>query len=81
MGSEMCIRDRWNTDGSKTKAHMRVGELWYLDMRKPHTADNFGEEDRYHLIIDVKSDFHLRNWLENSIEVHPPHKETDDYED
>ena len=50
-------------------------------MRKPHTAVNFGEEDRYHLIIDVKSDFHLRNWLENSIEVHPPHKETDDYED
>ena len=28
----------------------------YLDMRKPHTAVNFGEQDRYHLIIDIKSD-------------------------
>jgi len=79
--NDKVIFTQWNTDGSRTKAHMRVGELWYLDMRKPHTAVNFGEEDRYHLIIDVKSDFHLRNWLENSIEVHPPHKETDDYED
>jgi hypothetical protein len=49
-------------------------------MRKPHTAVNFGEEDRYHLIIDIKSDFHLRRWLENSIGVHPPHKEADDHE-
>ena len=79
--NDKVIFTQWNTDGTRTKAHMRVGELWYLDMRKPHTAVNFGEEDRYHLIIDVKSDFHLRNWLENSIEVHPPHKEADDYED
>ena len=78
--NDKVIFTQWNTDGSKTKAHMRVGELWYLDMRKPHTAVNFGEEDRYHLIIDVKSDFHLRRWLENSIGVHPPHKEADDHE-
>ena len=78
--NDKVIFTQWNTDGSKTKAHMRVGELWYLDMRKPHTAVNFGEEDRYHLIIDIKSDFHLRRWLENSIGVHPPHKEADDHE-
>ena len=34
-----------------------------LDMRKPHTAVNFGEQDRYHLIIDVKSDQRLRDWV------------------
>ena len=79
--NDKVIFTQWNTDGSRTKAHMRVGELWYLDMRKPHTAVNFGEEDRYHLIIDVKSDFHLRRWLESSINYHPPHKEADDYED
>ena len=78
--NDKVIFTQWNTDGTRTKAHMRVGELWYLDMRKPHTAVNFGEEDRYHLIIDVKSDFHLRRWLENSIGVHPPHKEADDHE-
>ena len=79
--NDKVIFTQWNVDGTKTQAHMRVGELWYLDMRKPHTAVNFGEEDRYHLIIDVKSDFHLRNWLENSMSVYPPHKEVDDYED
>ena len=79
--NDKVIFTQWNTDGTITKAHMRVGELWYLDMRKPHTAVNFGEEDRYHLIIDVKSDFHLRRWLESSINYHPPHKEADDYED
>ena len=60
---------------------MKVGELWYLDMRKPHTAVNFGEEDRYHLIVDVRSDERLQGWLVNSSKKYPPHKEADDYED
>ena len=72
---------QWNHDGTVTKAHMKVGELWYLDMRKPHTAVNFGEEDRYHLIVDVRSDERLQGWLVNSSKKYPPHKEADDYED
>lgn len=72
---------QWNTDGTKTNAHMKVGELWYLDMRKPHTAVNFGEEDRYHLIIDIKADHSIREWLKFSLLELPPHKEADDYED
>ena len=51
---------QWNTDGTKTIAHMDVGELWYLDMRKPHTAINHGDEDRYHLVIDIRADERLR---------------------
>ena len=71
---------QWNTDGTKTNAHMKVGELWYLDMRKPHTAVNFGEEDRYHLIIDIKADHSIREWLKFSLLELPPHKEADDHE-
>ena len=79
--NDKVIFTQWNTDGTRTKAHMRVGELWYLDMRKPHTAVNFGEEDRYHLIVDVRSDERLQGWLVNSSKKYPPHKEADDYED
>ena len=25
------------SDGTRTKSKMGEGELWYLDMRKPHT--------------------------------------------
>ena len=71
---------QWNTDGTETVAHMDIGELWYLDMRKPHTAINHGDEDRYHLIIDVKADERLRAWLRRSLVKYPPFKQTDDYE-
>ena len=74
------IFTQWNTDGTETTTRMRLNELWYLDMRKPHTAVNFGEEDRYHLIIDVKADERLRAWLRRSLVKYPPFKQTDDYE-
>jgi hypothetical protein len=72
---------QWNGDGTKTECQMGQGELWYLDMRKPHTAINFGEEDRYHLIIDVKSGPELRKWLVDSSKKYPSTKELDDYDD
>ena len=70
---------QWNTDGSKTICKMREGELWYLDMRKPHTAVNFGEQDRYHLIIDIKSDETIRDWLVESSKKYPSEKKLDNY--
>lgn len=70
---------QWNYDGSITTCKMGLGECWYLDMRKPHTAVNFGEEDRYHLVIDVKSNSHLRRWLERGADKYPTHQEPDDY--
>tara|TARA_B100000131_G_scaffold318843_1_gene363528 strand:+ start:199 stop:1512 length:1314 start_codon:yes stop_codon:yes gene_type:complete len=72
---------QWNCDGSVTKSKMGKGELWYLDMRKPHTAINFGEEDRYHLIIDVKSGPELRKWLVDSSYKYPSDKQSDWYVD
>ncbi len=70
---------QWNTDGTQTKCKMGQGELWYLDMRKPHTAVNFGKEDRYHLIIDTKSGPELRQWLVDSSIKHPSDKNNDNY--
>ena len=72
---------QWNTDGTKTREKMRKGELWYLDMRKPHTAINFGKEDRYHLIIDCKSGPEFREWLIRSSKKYPSKKTSDDYEE
>ena len=58
---------------------MGLGECWYLDMRKPHTAVNFGDEDRYHLIIDIQSNAETRRWLEKGADKYPTTQQPDDY--
>lgn len=45
----------WTLDGSRYEENMRVGEAWYLDTRKPHTAINGGQTERVHLVIDAYS--------------------------
>lgn len=45
----------WALDGTEHEFQMRAGELWYLDIRKPHMAVNDGKKDRIHLVIDVES--------------------------
>lgn len=45
----------WGLDGQAVERHMDVGELWYLDTRKPHTAINGGETERIHLVVDTYS--------------------------
>jgi hypothetical protein len=47
--------EQWLLDGSRREAHMRAGEAWYLDTRKPHTATNRGATERVHLVLDVES--------------------------
>ena len=37
------------------KVSMSTGELWYVDVSKPHSAYNYGDTDRVHLIIDCFS--------------------------
>jgi hypothetical protein len=53
--NEQVVFEQWLLDGSKVRAHMPAGSAWYLDTRKPHTAVNFGETDRVHLVMDVES--------------------------
>lgn len=46
----------WSERGSEKVMNMEVGGLYYLDVRKPHTAINGGQEERIHLVIDVRVD-------------------------
>ena len=42
---------------------MKVGEAWYLDVRKPHRAVNGGDTERIHIVVDVVSNQELRNLI------------------
>ena len=58
---------------------MKVGNLYYLDIRKPHQAVNKGDEDRLHLVVDVRSNKKFRDWLKMSYSAYPSSKVSDDY--
>jgi hypothetical protein len=55
------IFQSWSHKGQKQVANMQEGSLWYLDVRKPHTAVNHGDEDRIHLVMDFYSSEDLTN--------------------
>jgi hypothetical protein len=59
----------WNCDGEKRSTNMVQGSTWYLDIRKPHTAINHGDDERIHLVIDVESNEQLRDLLRAGIEA------------
>jgi hypothetical protein len=59
----------WNCDGEKRSTNMVQGSTWYLDIRKPHTAINHGDDERIHLVIDVESNEKLRTLLRSGIEA------------
>jgi hypothetical protein len=59
----------WNCDGEKRSTNMVQGSTWYLDIRKPHTAINHGDDERIHLVIDVESNEKLRALLRSGIEA------------
>lgn len=57
---EFCC---WSQRGQQQKVNMKIGEVWYLDTRKPHTAINYGDRDRIHLVMDVESNERLLQLL------------------
>ena len=54
------IFNQWDWNGELVEAYMKVGECWYLDVRKPHRAINGGTEMRTHLVIDVEANDGVR---------------------
>jgi hypothetical protein len=42
---------------------MKVGQAWYLDVRKPHRAVNKGDNPRIHMVVDVVSSEELRKLM------------------
>jgi hypothetical protein len=45
----------WDLLGRPETVHMKEGEAWYVDTRKPHQVENAGSTERVHLVIDVLS--------------------------
>ena len=58
--NEDVIFSQWNYQAEKVSCHMKVGECWYLDVRKPHQAINGGNDMRTHLVIDVEANDEVR---------------------
>lgn len=56
----------WDLFGKQQTAHMKEGEVWYVDTRKPHQVDNGGNTDRLHLVMDVLSCPELISLLDGS---------------
>jgi hypothetical protein len=57
------IFNSWTHKGERTVVNMSEGSLWYLDVRKPHTAVNQGEEDRIHLVMDFYASEQLSSFI------------------
>ena len=55
--------EMWDCNGELIKKNLPVGEMWYLDMRKPHRASNCGKTDRIHLVVDVFATPEIRELL------------------
>ena len=53
----------WDWNGKGNPINMKVGEAWYLDVRKPHRAVNGGKSQRIHMVVDVESNEKLRKLL------------------
>ena len=51
---------QWDYKAERVSCHMKVGECWYLDVRKPHQAINDGEDMRTHLVIDIEASDEVR---------------------
>ena len=61
--NDKVIFNNWDWFGNVEDVNMKVGEAWYLDVRKPHRAINGGTDDRIHIVVDVESNEELRNML------------------
>lgn len=57
----------WDSDGNQLKMKMRVGDLCYLDHRKPHAVSNERDEDRFHLVVDIYSDERVREMIRSAL--------------
>jgi len=54
------IFNQWDWDAKLVEAHMKVGECWYIDVRKPHRAVNGGYDMRTHLVVDIEANDKVR---------------------
>ena len=55
----------WDHSGLAHDFKMKLGDLWYVDIRKPHEAVNTGDTERLHLVVDVEASESLRKLVLN----------------
>jgi WD40 repeat protein len=65
--NESVVFSTWEVDGTRKNVHMKTGECWYLDTRKPHQAINNGDTNRIHLVVDVEANKEVRRLIDNDI--------------
>ena len=53
----------WGEGNRGTRVKMKVGGCYCLDIRKPHSAENTGNTDRIHLVVDVVSNQTIRDLI------------------
>lgn len=53
----------WGKGNAETRVHMKVGKCYYLDIRKPHSAINRGDEVRTHLVVDVEANREVKELI------------------
>lgn len=59
----------WKSCGTQVQSHMSVGDVFYLDVRKPHAVANKSPVDRVHLVVDVVINQNTQQMISKSIEV------------
>lgn len=62
---------QWRLSGEQVEASMGVGEVWYLDTRKPHKAGNYGTTERVHLVADAYVTSQARQLIAEAAEARP----------
>lgn len=56
----------WNLNNEEQTVHMTPGRWWYLDVRKPHRAQNMANFDRVHLVADAVANPILREAISHT---------------
>ena len=53
VSNEFCRHFERRDDGTFNSYWMEPGQFWYLDGTRLHGACNFGQTDRWHLVVEV----------------------------
>ena len=64
QANEQSYFELQDLQGGTNTYHMKQGEYWYMDKRKPHAVFNKGDTFRYHMIFDMKI---TQNVLDNLV--------------
>ncbi len=51
---------------------MNAGECWFLDLARPHSVDNWGQQERIHLVLDCRPNAWLQQQIEAGLSTTPP---------